>query len=791
MAFTGYGAKYTLTFSDVYQNTTGQYIATIYKKGYSGFVNEVSGTGTPLVIETDRDGGNGGYRPVIATKATLNLLFNYVGEGLGTQEWTPNANIWETYQRIFSESGFDIREFITADPDTFLLEVKRKSGGSYEIIWQGYYIYNTDVALNEIAPITFSLQFSDFGLMKINRFYNFPVTDQNLVRYNASDKISLLDVIMRCCYFSYATTAVSIEYPFPYGFDQAYYSTNSTAYSSSTEAQGLASLYILKNAFLEKLGKYQTLYDVLSGVCSEFGLMAFYKKNKLCIRSYDKLVNNESGSISTAEYTVNYYDDTTDKVEYSFTSYSSDDDTIRELNSSLFKNIGRSQNIRFNYPLESVSITNSASLNNNMPNYNMASISQVFKGLYSGEWYSINSWYGSDGNEKIFLASDTTPTGIQARPFYPYASLKTETFGTNFATKFPANRTNGFNINNYIDSEVLSVSSGDIITFSYSAYTDGRLKNLPPTGGTYNQANMRPKPVVALVILADDADGNEVTYYYNSTTNKFESYNTPTSSGSLPLITTTNYLGNDYDWIHYDLKAVLDIPDNAKLKIRQYQPFRGVNYDNIDDIYQLYVEYCNLQSFKNTAVEIPKSQEVKTLYQDLIQSDEDLTLDSNIFIMDVRNYLHPQNLLIEPVQTLKSKNPIYLPSCYGNSIIDKYYMPINRLQSAGLANEAFNYGNPALENYFAYSFLTKKEVEENILRNIGLTNTTIEGTYKSDAIFFIGNKFSYQITGYDNINFALLDYSIDLKNATYDALLYSSQFADDTGKTAATQTITT
>jgi hypothetical protein len=235
----------------------------------------------------------------------------------------------------------------------------------------------------------------------------------------------------------------------------------------------------------------------------------------------------------------------------------------------------------------------------------------------------------------------------------------------------------------------------------------------------------------------------------------------------------------------------LDIPENAKLKIRQYQPFRGVNYDNIDDIYQLYVEYCNLQSFKNTAIEIPKSQEVKTVYQDLVQSDEEVTLDSNIFIMDVRNYLHLKNLLVEPVQTLKSKNAVYLPSCYGNSIIDKYYMPINRLQSAGLADEAFNYGNPALENYYAYSFLTKKVVEEKILRNIGLTNTTIEGTYKSDAVFFIGNKFSYQITSYDNINFALLDYSIDLKNATYDALLYSSQFADDTGKTLATQTITT
>jgi hypothetical protein len=788
MAYTGYGAKYTLTFSDVFQNTKDQYIATIYRKGYSGAVVELDGGSSPLVIETDNTGGDGGYRPVIATKASLNLV---IADVRVEDEWEDNTNIWELYNLILGYTGFDFTEFITAEYDTFLLEVKKKAGGSYNIIWQGYYIYNTDVSLNEIMPIKFSLQFSDVLQMKNNRFYNFPGGDTNLIRYFASDKISLLDVIMRCNYFSYITNTVSLEYPFTYGFDQGYYSTNSTAYSSSTQLQGFSSLYILKNAFLEKLGRYQTLFDVLSGICSEFGLVAFYKNNKLCIRSYDSLVNNTSGSVDTAEYTISSFDVTTDSVIYSFYGYGNDNDPITVLNSSSFKNIGRDQTIRFNYPIESVSITNSASINNNMPNYNMASISQVFKGLYSGVWYAINSWYGSDGNEKIFLSTDTTPTGIQAWPFYPYASLKTETFGTNFATKFPANRYSGFNINNYIDSEVITVSSGDVITFSYSAYTDGRLKNLAPTGGTYNQANMRPRPVVALVLLADDADGNEITYYYNSTTNKFESYNTPTSSGSLPLVTTANYSGNDYDWIHYDLRAVLDIPENAKIKIRQYQPYRNVNYDNISDIYQLYVEYCNLQSFKNPPVEIPKSQEVKAFYEDLIQSDEDIVLDSNIFIMDVRNYLHTQDLLIEPVQTLKSKNPIYLPTCYGNSIIDEYYMPINRLQNSGIMiNEGFNYFTPDCLSFYAYSFLDKKEVEEFLLKNIALTNTTIEGTFKSDASWFIGSKFSYQIIGYDSINFSLLDYTIDFKNATYNALLYSSEFTDATGKTVATQTTT-
>ena len=686
MAYTGYGAKYTLTFSDIFQNTTGQYIATIYRKGYSGDIVELDGNSSPLIIETDSVGGNGGYRPVIATKASLNLVINDVRV---EDEWTDNTNIWELYNLILGYTGFDFTEFITAESDTFLLEVKKKAGAYYNIIWQGYYIYNTDVSLNEIMPIQFSLQFSDMLQMKNNRFYNFPGGDSNLIHYNASDKISLLDVIMRCCYYSYITNTVSIEYPFPYGFVQGYESTNDTYYFSSQETDGLASLYIQKNGFLEELGKYQTLFDVLSGICSQFGLVAYFKNNKLHIRSYDKLVNNTAGDVDTAEYTISSYNATTDKVEYSFYDYATDGDSIIPLNSGNFKNIGRDQTIRFNYPIEDVVITNSASINYNIPNYNMASISQVVKGVYAGDYYAVNSWYDSTGNELVYQDVDTVPLTMQARPFYPYAKLKTQTYGTDFATKFLANRYSGFNINNYIDSEVLDVSSGDVMTFSYSAYTDGRLKNLPATGGTYNQANMRPKPVVALIIIANDANGDETTYYYDSTTNRFESYNIPTSSGSLPLVTSSNYLSTDSDWIHYDLKAVLDIPNNGKLKVRQYQPYRGVNYDSIGDEYQLYVEYCNLQTFKGSTLSgLPSSQRFRGRYEDLINSDTSIELKSNIFLMDVRNYT--TDWLFEPYKTLKAKNPIFVPNCYGNGIIDKYYMPISGL-------DYFNYGNPGVQ----------------------------------------------------------------------------------------------
>jgi hypothetical protein len=772
MAFTGYGAKYTLTFSDVYQNTTGQYIATIYKKGYSGFVNEVSGTGTPLVIETDRDGGNGGYRPVIATKATLNLLFNYVGVGLGTDEWTPNTNIWETYERIFSESGFDIREFITADADTFLLEVKKNNGASYDIIWQGYYIYNTDVSLNEIAPITFSLQFSDFGLMKINRFYNFTTGDTNLIKYYPSDKISLLDIIMRCCYFSYITTRASIEIT-SFTYNQSYLDGNG---GTQTESLGIDNIFIQKNAFIEALGKYQNLFDVLSGICSQYGLIAFFKNNKFCVRSYEKLVNNTTGTISTKEYLVYYYNDVTDKVEYTFDANVTETDSIVALNSSTFKNIGRDQNIRFNYPIESITISNSDSLNNNTPNYNMSSLSQV-NSPGGSVYYAINSWYLPSGVECDFdfydQVSVTAPNCV-ALPFYPYVRLKTDTYGTNFSTQFKTKYVGGFDSSRFIDSEPFTVTTGDVFSLSYSAYTDGRLKNLPPTGGMMNQANMRPNPVLALILIADDSSGAETTYFYNYSTNKFITTNT-----YLPLVTTTNAIA-DSDWIHYDLKGTLDIPQSGKLKIRQYQPWRGLTSSLNDDRYELYVEYCNLQLFKGTPISnLPKSQRFLSKVTNLRNSDGDFELKSNIFIQNAQTYV-PSGVL--SATDVKQKNPMFVASCYGNHVFDRYNYPASGI--------SLSYANPACINIsYGQLYNNLQYLTLELLDNICVTNVTVEGTYKSTGNYYIGNKFSYQITGYDSKNFALLDYSIDFKNATYNSLLYSSNFSDGVGITTTTQTI--
>jgi hypothetical protein len=199
-----------------------------------------------------------------------------------------------------------------------------------------------------------------------------------------------------------------------------------------------------------------------------------------------------------------------------------------------------------------------------------------------------------------------------------------------------------------------------------------------------------------------------------------------------------------------------------------------------DDRYELYVEYCNLQAFKGSTVSgLPTSQLYKTKYSDLINSDEALTLTSNIFIQDAQRYVPTSSL---SATDAKAKNPMFVASCYGNHIFDKYNYPASSI--------SLSYANPSCINVSYSSLETKlKDISLPFLENICLNNVTIEGTYKSDASWFIGSKFSYQIIGYDSINFSLLDYTIDFKNGTYNALLYSSEFSDGAGMTTVTQTI--
>lgn len=776
MAYTGYGAKYTLTFSDIFQNTTGQYIATIYRKAYSGAIVELDGNASPLVIETDRDGGNGGYRPVVATKASLNIV---IADTRVEDEWEDNTNIWELYNLILGYTGFDFTEFLVADTDTFLLEVKKKNGASYDIIWQGYYVYNTDVSLTEIMPIQFSLQFSDMLQMKNNKYYNFVPEDGGLIKYYPSDKISLLEAIMKCCYFSYITNKVVIEDPMITDEEIFLLGNRYKKLSSGFVFTGntLDTIYVQKNCFLEELGKYKSMLDVLQGICAQFSLIAYFKDNKLHIKKYGSLVNTNTRYVT--QYTINSYNSSTDVVSYTADAAPYyETDTVVALNSSSFSNLGRSQVIRFNYPIKNIILSNTASLNTNTPNHTMSSISKFYYNSTQYD-YVFNSWYNKVGTDLVeaIVGPDDVQNPLNPRPFSPYALYQTADPLEHFATRLSGTgNTPGFSLTSFIDSEMFSVEPGDTFAFSYSAILDGRFKAL----SAGDKTAYRPNVVIALVLIANDENGDETEYFYNSSYNIFQSTNTPTSSGSLPLSITANYNGTDAERIHYDLKAVLNIPSSAKLKVRHYAPWRNNANVAPTDAMQIFVEYCNLQTFKTSPISgIPTKQQYKTTYSALINSDEDFTLDSNLIMMDSTQYVADG---VGVAAGVRFKNPVFVPLSFGNDVFDEFNSPASFVFLAYDNPDCFNISYSTLKGFLQGN-------NNELLKNLALNHCVIEGQFKSRADYFIGSKFSYQIIGYDSVNFALLDYSIDLKNGTYDPILYSSEFIDSTGKTVASKTI--
>ena len=152
-----YAPKYTVSFADIFQNSGNNYVATIFKKDYTGAIYELNASGTPLVIETNRE-GDYSYKPIIGTSATLTVSFN--SDFLRFWE---NVDVsWDSYTGLWPVEEFNMEEFLLAGYDDFYMEVEKDG----ELYWKGWYITNSDTTLDEIDPIEFSMTFSDLTMLK-------------------------------------------------------------------------------------------------------------------------------------------------------------------------------------------------------------------------------------------------------------------------------------------------------------------------------------------------------------------------------------------------------------------------------------------------------------------------------------------------------------------------------------------------------------------------------------------------------------------------------------------------
>jgi hypothetical protein len=769
-----YGAKYVLTFSDVYQNGTSQYQAIIYKKDYTGTLYEISGSGTPVVIETDRSGSSQ-YRPIIATKATMNIL-------LGSDSlkyWDTIPENWNDYTGLWDGSLFDLEEFITADIDTFLLEVKKGA----DVIWKGHYVFTSDLTIQEIEPISISLQFSDIQLLKVNRFYNFLAADTNKsVKYKSTDMRSILDVVMRATYYTGITNKARININTTFDFSgipsqlQNTYNNGITTINSDLD---LDEMLVQANAFLVSIGQYDTMYNVLAGICSQFGFVAYFSGSAdgyvLNVRPYESLANSTTFAYNL--YTISGF--TSGEVVYSLTSTATHTDSNIELNTSNFKNIGRTQTIRFNYPDESVEIQNKSSINANLPNYNLSALSFI-QGSPFNNTYGIPNWFLGNGTTPIFAPAAMAATDFGVTPFAMFTTNKATSTPNYVGTQINVKATANFGTTIFIDSEWVNLDSNNYVSMAFSALTDGRLKNY--TAG--QQTTHRPKPEVSLIMESRAGD----IYYYNFTNGSFDFITFSTSLPGytnylMPMTLTQNFLG-DSDRYFYEFNGKLEISDGAKVKLRFYKPYRSVAITNgWDAELALYLQYINLQSFKGISVPgAINNQRFVSTYEGVLSSDETLSLDSNLFMLDGANA--DRVMTINTTFLDREVPAMQFGNILGNQIVDRFFNP-----ASSLYYEPYKvFGSSFISTDYIALQTYLLSICQSIQKNTCLNNVTIQGDYKS-TFYPIGSKFTYDVIGYDSRSFALLDYRMDLKNGSQDSILYSSEFISDEGITDNFETI--
>jgi hypothetical protein len=693
-----YGEKYKLEFSDVYSNVTSDYVATIYKKDFTGDIIELNGTGNPLTIETQRD-GESSYNPIIGSIAKLNLLIKDIS-GLD-QVWEDNLTTWDLYDVIWDNTGLDILELINAELDEYYLEIKKNG----DVIWKGYYITNSDVSIREISPIEFNMVFSDVSLIKSVKY--FESDEAREVQYEAKDIVSLENLIIEGLNAFELFDEYRIEVP--YTFYGPYSGINDSG-TIIPEDLSIDEVYLQRNSLLDNLGNYMFNYDILNGICVQFGLMCYQKLGKLYISSYENLVNNNTRVYK--KYTRGV----------GFTGTETITDTPVVLNSSTFRNLGRTQVIRYSQPTKYLQISSEVAKTTNNVNAFLWG-ENIYYDPDDPLLTPIKSLSGYD-----LQAGFTPPTrGV-------YATNSVSPFNFRFGLKWLVENS-VFQSTKYMTSNVpVVVNQGDVVSLSMAYEDDARRDSI---GDEIVVKTM-------LIFISNDIDKNPVTYYYHEAIGTFK--------------VDIAYLTSE------DIKNI-KIPAKGELFMRLYAPY-SPDYTPETTPYYAYIKYAILQTYKNNSTQgIYSNQNSQTFYDGIKLNKETQSFETTALIPDGSSYLS-----IIPYDGTVYNNPQHIVSTISNSLITRDY------------DIVLDYDTLAIVGI-------QRRVGEAIQKNNGVPNMIIEGDYKS-SLYWIGDKFTYDPIGYDNVTFALLDFKFDLKQASQNSILYSSEFKNTTGLTLINKIIT-
>lgn len=259
--------KYEIIFDDVYATPDGintVYRAQIYKDGYSSAtIYPLTASSSPFIIETIDTEGNA-YTPILATRATLNIVKN------------------EFQSTNYAEL---LQDFFTADDNDYMIVVTKGTyNGSYTwgtVIWRGFFIPVDSVQYSPVNLNSFSLTFVDGLARTKNKKYYFNLT--NGIGFNSEDQVTLKDLLIDCFSKTEFTLDVWIN---------EYYKT------ANVPSRNIENMYLKKNYLMEQYGEYLNYYDILEYACNRFGWECFYREDKWYLTCYGAL---------TRETSIDYY----------------------------------------------------------------------------------------------------------------------------------------------------------------------------------------------------------------------------------------------------------------------------------------------------------------------------------------------------------------------------------------------------------------------------------------------------------------------------------------------------
>jgi len=450
--------KYEIIFDDVYampDGTNTVYRAQIYKDGYSSAtIYPLTASNSPFIIETIDTEGNA-YTPILATRATLNIVKN------------------EFQSTNYAEL---LQDFFTADDNDYMIVVTKGTyNGSFTwgtIIWRGFFIPVDSVQFSPVALNSLSLSFVDGLARTKNKKYYFNLV--NGIGFNSDEQVSLKDLLIDC----FAKT----EFTLDVWINEYYKTVNVTS-------RNIENMYLKKNYLMEQYGEYLNYYDILEYLCNRFGWECFYKEDKWYLTAYGAL---------TREATIAYYVYNSAGT-YQSTQTVGNTTTVAIDATNNFKQIGQSLMVSFNRAQKSYSQFS--------PIYN---VKQIITNGWFLSWSGVNNadaWVEAamigtkeDAVYGGLLTTDTTTNaGETNRSFRSVSSVvKTGDYLNILWLGAPFNCTERYFVRIISDDGLTTYYLDNTGTFTTTSYTLGAFpvgfpkQVIVPVDGTISVTILRP-----------------------------------------------------------------------------------------------------------------------------------------------------------------------------------------------------------------------------------------------------------------------------------------------------------